>query len=276
MKNLWLIASISVVLVAFSWVNTVLGLDKFSGVFKQGGYISGQVEPNSKIYLLDKEVKIGLDGRFFAGLHRYFPAEGELRIVGKNGKEDKQTFIVEPRIYKTQHVKGVAKKHVNPDPKQVARSKREGTAIRNARASFSEYPYVFESFKNPLVKVPLSGVYGSRRTFNGEERSWHKGLDMAAVKGTPVYAPTAGVVTLALADSFFNGNIIVLDHGYGLFSIYAHLSSMSVTAGDKIEQGQLLGKVGKTGRATGSHLHWGVYWHNTALDPQLFLTNTKK
>jgi len=128
----------------------------------------------------------------------------------------------------------------------------------------------------PVKGHPLSGIYGSSRTYNGEERNWHKGLDIAAPEGTPVYAPQGGVVRAALADTFFNGNIIVLDHGYGLFSIYAHLRRMAVTEGAKINQGDILGEVGQTGRATGPHLHWGVYWHNIPLDPKLFLTETER
>jgi murein DD-endopeptidase MepM/ murein hydrolase activator NlpD len=115
-----------------------------------------------------------------------------------------------------------------------------------------------------------TGVYGSRRLYGGEERSWHKGHDFAVPRGTPIHAPADGIVTMA-AMTFFNGNLVIIDHGDRLFTIYAHLSAMDVKPGDKVRRGQLIGKVGTTGRSTGPHLHWGVYWQNMAIDPILLV-----
>ncbi|MDE0724133.1 MAG: M23 family metallopeptidase [Alphaproteobacteria bacterium] len=128
-----------------------------------------------------------------------------------------------------------------------------------------------QSFIQPVEGYRISGVYGSRRVFNGQERSWHKGTDFAAPTGTSVKAPADAVVTLALADSFFNGNLIVLDHGHQVYTIYAHLDKMDVKKGDLVKQGVKIGEVGSTGRSTGPHLHWGLYWRNMALDPNLLL-----
>jgi murein DD-endopeptidase MepM/ murein hydrolase activator NlpD len=110
--------------------------------------------------------------------------------------------------------------------------------------------------------------------YGGEERDWHKGHDFAVPTGTPVYAPAAGVVTLAQL-TFFNGNLIILDHGDRLFTIYAHLSEMNVKPGGKVKAGQLIGRVGTTGRSSGPHLHWGAYWQNLAIDPILLLNPTE-
>lgn len=246
------------------------------GALTQGGFIYGTAPKGAKVFLGETQLKTTDDGTFFAGLHRRFEAEGTLKIIASDGTEETHAFLVTPQAYKVQHIKGVKKKHVNPDPKQVARSRKEAASIREARAPFTALKAALGTFVLPVKGYPLSGVYGSSRTYNGEERNWHKGLDIAAPEGTPIYAPASGIVRAALPDTFFNGNIIVLDHGYGLFSIYAHLRHMAVTEGTKISTGDVLGEVGETGRATGPHLHWGLYWHNIALDPKLFLTENER
>lgn len=245
------------------------------GVFKQGGFIYGQTHPQAELKLLETQIRVGEDGRFFAGLHRYFPEKGALKVTLPSGEKKELTFQVEQRDYPTQHIKGIKRKHVTPDPEQVKRSRAEAAAIRASRAPFSPLSAVFDGFSLPVRDVPETGFYGSRRTYNGQERSWHKGLDLAAPTGTPIQAPAEGIVTAALPETFFNGNIMTIDHGYGLFTIYAHLDSMALEEGDKVTEGDVIGTVGATGRATGPHLHWGVYWHNVALDPQAFLRHNK-
>ena len=249
---------------------------ELKGALMQGGYVYGKAPAGSEVYLEGKRLKTDANGNFFAGLNRHFTTVGELKIKPPKGEAETHTFMVTPQDYPVQHIKGVSNKHVNPDPKQVERSRKEAAAIRKSRSFFTEEPAAFKRFVLPIKGYPVSGVYGSSRTYNGEERSWHKGLDLAAPSGTPIYAPADGIVRAALADTFFNGNIIVVDHGYGLFSIYAHLRHMAVTEGTKIRQGDVLGEVGTTGRSTGPHLHWGLYWHNIALDPKLFLTDNER
>lgn len=234
------------------------------GAFTQGGYIIGHAERLSPVTVGNTPLMTDDDGFFFYGLQRYAPAE--LTISAPSGSK---TVIITPRDYKTQHVNGVPAKTVNPDNAQRNRSAADTKAIKAARANTSGLTAFRGTFIKPVAQYTLTGEYGSRRTYNGEERSWHKGADFAAPTGTPIKAPAAGVITLA-RDTFFNGNLIILDHGQGLFTIYAHLDSMKVNAGDSVAQGQIIGAVGTTGRSTGPHLHWGAYWHNVALDP-LFL-----
>ena len=117
----------------------------------------------------------------------------------------------------------------------------------------------------------ISGVYGSQRILNGEPRRPHRGVDVAAPSGTPIGAMADGVVSLAVPAMYFTGGTVMIDHGHGLHSLYAHLSAIDVAAGQPVRRGATIGKVGATGRVTGPHLHWGVFWFERALDPALLV-----
>jgi murein DD-endopeptidase MepM/ murein hydrolase activator NlpD len=117
----------------------------------------------------------------------------------------------------------------------------------------------------------ISGVYGSQRVLNGTPKDPHYGLDIAAPDGTPFVAPAAGVVSFADADLYLTGGTVVLDHGHGLSSVFIHLSRIDVREGQRVAQGEVLGRVGATGRASGPHLHWGVNWFDVRLDPGLLV-----
>ena len=116
----------------------------------------------------------------------------------------------------------------------------------------------------------ISGRFGSGRVYNGRPGGGHSGMDIAAADGTPVLAPAAGVVTLA-DDLYITGGTVLLDHGHGVSSNFLHLSRIDVAVGDTVEQGQPIGRVGATGRATGPHLHWGMNWFDVRVDPALVL-----
>lgn len=245
---------------------------ELEGRFTQGGLATGKVAPGSKVMFEGAPVHVGSDGRFFIGFERFAPVEATLKIT-QGQQAETQKIIIEPRTYDTQTVDGVPARTVNPDPKETEQVNREAGRIKKARQVMSEMAFLANlKLQNPVPKAKrISGVYGSRRVYNGEERSWHKGLDFAAPTGTPILAPADGIVRLVMRDSIMNGNLVLVDHGYGVSTIYAHLSKIDVHENDKIKTGQGIGAVGSTGRSSGPHLHLGLSWHNIALDPQLFI-----
>ena len=115
----------------------------------------------------------------------------------------------------------------------------------------------------------ISGRFGNQRVYNVPPKAPHSGMDIAVPEGTPVEAPAGGIVTFADMDLYLTGGTLLIDHGHGVSSNFLHLSRIDVKPGDRVEQGQVVGAVGKTGRATGPHLHWGLNWFNVRLDPLL-------
>jgi murein DD-endopeptidase MepM/ murein hydrolase activator NlpD len=248
-----------------------------NGIFTQGGFIIGKLGKDETAplhfggYTLNSD-QIGKDGTFVFGIPRNSKPNGLLKYQ-KKGIEFEVTFIIEPQDYPTQTIKNLPNRKVNPYAEDMAQIKADKDAILKARSIFTD-DLKISIFTTPVqwpVSATISGVYGSNRTYNGEERSWHKGLDIAAPTGAEIKAPIEGVVRLALANSFFNGNLIILDHGHQLMTIYAHLNEMYVKNGDTVTPQTVIGTVGSTGRATGPHLHWGLYWRNMALDPLLLM-----
>ena len=159
----------------------------------------------------------------------------------------------------------VARAYVEPPPEVQSRIQEEAGRTRQILGVFS----LPRRWRLPMLRpVPgeISGAFGLRRVFNGQPRSRHKGLDLRGTAGTPVLAAADGTVALA-EELYFSGNVVYIDHGLGLFSIYAHLSAIDVLPGQQLSRGQAIGRIGSTGRSTGPHLHLGCYVLATAVDP---------
>lgn len=161
----------------------------------------------------------------------------------------------------------VANRFVNPDPDMVERIRQEAARLEAlfqiVTARLWDEP--FQPFRAPVAE-PATGSFGARSVFNGQPRSVHGGMDFGSQAGTPIAAPGAGTVVLA-EELYFTGHTIVIDHGVGVYSVLAHLSTVAVGVGDRIQQGAIVGQVGATGRVTGAHLHWGVRLTGARIDP---------
>lgn len=160
----------------------------------------------------------------------------------------------------------VAPNFVKPDPEQLARAEAEGKRLRAIYATVTPERLWQGPFRYPLDGVTTGGNFGKRRILNGTPGSPHGGVDFPAPAGTPVYAAQRGRVVLADA-LYFPGNTVIVDHGLGLYTFYGHFESIAVQAGETVEAGALLGKVGATGRVTGPHLHWGLSVNRARANP---------
>jgi murein DD-endopeptidase MepM/ murein hydrolase activator NlpD len=190
-------------------------------------------------------------------------------VAWPDGASETITIPISGKRYATQELT-VKPGQVNLSAENLARYRRESAHLRKIRRTYSEPLTGSLNLVQPCEGT-RSSSFGLRRIFNGESRNPHSGMDLAAPEGTPVVAAAAGRV-IDVGNYFFSGNIIVVDHGLGFLTLYAHLSAMDVAIGDPVRGGEQIGRVGATGRVTGPHLHFSVYLNSVAVDPALFLS----
>jgi murein DD-endopeptidase MepM/ murein hydrolase activator NlpD len=238
----------------------------FEGKFIQGSFILGKTDPGSEVFIDKKKVKVTADGYFAFGLDRDRKNDVVIKINEK--KIVKKVF---KRKYKIQRIDGLEEKKVTPPEEVYERIKKENKWIGEARAKDSNLTYFKDRFIIPVENAIISGVYGSQRILNGKPKWPHYGLDFATDEGTKIKAMLDGIVTLAEKDLFYTGGTLIFDHGHGISTLYMHMNEIFVTKGQKIKQGDIIGTVGSTGRATGAHLDVRLNWFDIRLDPATVL-----
>ena len=238
------------------------------GALEQGGLVEGTAAPGATVTLDGRRLAVAPDGSFVFGFGRDAKRVATLAVVWPDGRHEKQTLSIAGRKWRIQRIDGLPTREVTPSPQDMVRIKAESALLREARHRASLATWFRSGFVWP-VAGRISGVYGSQRVLNGEPRQPHLGVDIAAPAGTPIIAPADGVVSLVQDDMFFTGGTVAIDHGLGVGTIYVHLSAILVKPGQRVKRGQVIGRVGKTGRATGPNLHWGLNWFDVRLDPSL-------
>jgi len=240
------------------------------GDFIQGGLVVGTAPLGSRILLTGASVPVGANGDFLIAFGRDTPAAQVLKVFIPNAPSIIRKLTIKKRTYNVQSIEGLPTRSVIPAPEDLKRIRIEGKALAAARAVISDDNSFRSGFSWP-AKGRVSGIYGSRRILNGKPRNPHYGVDVAAPKGTPVHAMAAGRIAFAHPGMFFNGKAVIIDHGLGLTSAYLHMSAITVKEGARVKKGDMIGRIGQTGRATGPHLHWGVRLRATPVDPALLV-----
>jgi murein DD-endopeptidase MepM/ murein hydrolase activator NlpD len=255
--------------VLFIFTTSQVNAIEFQGKFIQGHFILGKTNPEAKILVGKKKVKVSKDGFFVFGIDR----DRKFDLVFTKIENNKKTKIIKKvlkRKYNIQRIDGLAESKVTPPESVYKRIKKENNAIGEARAINSDLLFFKEKFIMPVEGI-ISGVYGSQRILNGKPRWPHYGIDIAAKLGTMIKSSGTGVVTMAEDDLYYTGGTIIMDHGHGISTIYSHLENVLVSVGDQINKGDVIGTVGSTGRSTGPHLDFRVNWFQTRLDPMSVL-----
>ena len=239
---------------------------EFEGKFIQGHFILGKTDPGAKIQIDKKNVRVSKDGFFAFGLGR--DRKNDI-VITETLNGIKNQFIKKflKREYKIQRIDGLPEKKVTPPKEVYDRIRKENRLIGRARAIDTNLTYFKDQFITPVDNAIITGVYGSQRILNGKPRWPHYGLDYAQKTGTPIKAMLSGVVTLAEKDLYYTGATLIFDHGHGISTLYMHMNEIFVEMGQEVKKGDIIGTVGKSGRATGPHLDVRLNWFDVKLDP---------
>ena len=246
----------------------------FPGTTSQGSMVIGKVPPGSVVHYAGRSLRTTAYGTVAFGVGRDESGPLTIEVACPDGSNEVSTIQVTPRDWPIEQVNGVPAKTVDPPPEIAERIRREQASVAIVRDRDDDRTDFTESFIRP-VEGRVSGRFGNQRVYNGKPRAAHSGMDIAAAQGTPVKTPASGIVTFANADLYLTGGTLVIDHGFGFSSNFLHLSRLDVKVGERVGQGQIIGAVGATGRATGPHLHWGMNWFEVRIDPQLVLERAR-
>jgi murein DD-endopeptidase MepM/ murein hydrolase activator NlpD len=247
-------------------------VSKFPSSVSQGALVIGEVPAGAEVRYGDRDLAVTRDHHVVFGVGRDEKGPVFVDVREPGGARERIEIAVTPRDWPVERIEGVPPATVEPPPEIAARIKREQARVVAVRSRNDARDDFLATFIWP-VEGRISGRFGNQRVYvvDGKNvpKAPHSGMDIAVPQGTPVKAPAAGIVTFADPDLYLTGGTIVIDHGRGVSSNFLHLSRIDVKVGQRVEQGDVVGAVGMTGRATGPHLHWGMNWFNVRLDPLL-------
>ncbi len=245
---------------------------RLTGSFVQGGHAIGATWPGALVFVDGEALATASsDGTFIVGFDR--DQTGSVVIEARSGDRSVRRALDIARVdFPSTRINGLPPATVTPaDPALLARIRREVALKTEGFASRIDADHFRDGFTWPLDQFRISSRWGSQRILNGTPARPHYGIDLAAPAGTPILAPAAGRVTLSRPDLHFEGGLVLIDHGQGLITAYLHQSRILVEAGQDVRRGDVIGRVGSTGRATGPHLCWRAKWRDRNLDPSLFI-----
>ena len=260
MKNKFLFSIFSV----FFIISNVKAFE-LCGEIKQGEFVIGKAKDATKISLNDEDILLSKDGYFLLAFGRDEKDTQKLTVT--TDEDINYSFDVGTTKWDVQNIKGVPPRKVEPSDSDLAAIELERKVVRASLKGVKDNTAWLSGFIMP-IEGRISGKFGGQRIMNKVPKNPHQGMDIAAKEGTPIKASADGEVVLAYPDLFYSGNVVVIDHGFGLQTIYAHMKDMKVKVGQKVSQGDIVGTVGMTGRATGPHLHWGASLRNVRFNPQ--------
>ncbi len=246
---------------------------RFYGNFEQGNLIIAEGNEIKWAWIDDVELKVDDEKIFTFGFDAKESGNKILKVKHDYGKVSLKKIKLSSRKYKVQRINNKKQQFSSTPDSLKERIKREREISNKAKSEIGKIDTAFykSGFIRPIRGGRISSIFGSQRILNGVPKNMHNGLDIAVPRGTPVYATTDGIVKLSADNFYYAGNYILLDHGQGLSSFYLHLSESLVTKGDRVKKGEIIGRVGTTGRSTGPHLHWGMQWYAKRVDPAKIL-----
>lgn len=243
-----------------------------TGRFVQGGFVMGRTWPRALVFVDGEALTTAsAAGLFIVGFDRDAPGTLQLEARDRT-RSARRSLTIVPGQFASTRIDGLPPSTVEPtDPALLARIQQEAALKAEGFASRADADDFRSGFVWPLDTWRVTSAWGAQRVLNGTPARPHYGIDLAAPAGTPILAPADGIVTLARTSLHFEGGLTLIDHGQGLVTACLHQSRINVLPNQRVTRGDVIGRVGMTGRATGPHLCWRMRWRDRNLDPSLMI-----
>ncbi len=243
---------------------------KCEGIYEQGGTALCTTMPGAHLTLGDIALRADENGKFIIGFDRDAPRQEKITFKIDGIKIHEKNLNLAPREYAISRIDGLPPSQVSTfSDAELVRIRASSARKKVGFASREQTLWFEDGFDYPLKDFTKTSPFGAQRILNGEAKKPHYGVDIAAPVGTPIYAPADGVISMADDDLYFEGAMVLIDHGQGLISMYLHMNDIDVKPGQVVKRGEKIGEVGSKGRSTGPHLCWRLKWRNRHLDPEL-------